>query len=84
MARSDQQMHIKVPPDMREFLVEQTKKYGSSLNSEIIRAIRERMDRIAAAGSSPRKANPAAQSQPAAETAVSSTANTKDEGYDRY
>lgn len=39
---------VRLPPDAKLWLVKQANKNGSSQNSEIIRAIRERMDRQAA------------------------------------
>ncbi|MBB3771566.1 Arc/MetJ-type ribon-helix-helix transcriptional regulator [Angulomicrobium tetraedrale] len=37
---------LRLPEEMKEFIEEQSNKYGASMNSEIIRCIRERMDRV--------------------------------------
>lgn len=39
---------VRLPADAKLWVVKQAKKNGSSQNSEVIRAIRERMDRQAA------------------------------------
>lgn len=39
---------VRLPADIKLWLVKQAKRNGSSQNSEIIRAIRERMERVAA------------------------------------
>jgi len=39
---------VRLPPDLKLWIVKQARKNGSSQNSEIIRAIRDRMDRVAA------------------------------------
>lgn len=39
---------VRLPADAKLFVVKESRKNGSSQNSEIIRAIRERMERIAA------------------------------------
>lgn len=39
---------VRLPPDAKLWVVKQARKNGSSQNSEVIRAIRERMDRQAA------------------------------------
>lgn len=39
---------VRLPPDAKLWLTKQAKKNGSSQNSEVIRAIRERMARQAA------------------------------------
>ena len=39
---------VRVPPDCREWLKEQAKRNVSSQNAEIVRAVRERMQREAA------------------------------------
>jgi hypothetical protein len=48
MNPSDQapKLLIRLPDDVKAFVAEQAKRYGSSQNSEIVRAIRERMDRV--------------------------------------
>ena len=35
----------RIPPDLKAWLSEQAERYGTSQNSEIVRAIRERMER---------------------------------------
>jgi predicted HicB family RNase H-like nuclease len=35
----------RIPPDLKVWLAQQAEKYGTSQNSEIVRAIRERADR---------------------------------------
>lgn len=37
----------RIPPDLKSWLAQQAERYGTSQNSEIIRAIRERMERQA-------------------------------------
>lgn len=37
---------LRIPPDMKAFLAAECARHGSSQNSEIMRAIRERMERI--------------------------------------
>jgi 1,2-phenylacetyl-CoA epoxidase PaaB subunit len=39
---------VRLPADVKLWIVKQAKKNGSSQNSEIIRSIRDRMDRVAA------------------------------------
>ena len=59
---------VRFPAGMRQWLAEQAAWNASSVNSEIVRAVRERMDRVAAslerrskaAGKGPEKAVPAA------------------------
>lgn len=46
MRRSAHQIKLRVPPEMREWIERQAGRNGASLNSEIIRCIRERMDRM--------------------------------------
>ncbi len=41
-----QKFVIRLPDDVKAFVVKQAKRNGSSQNSEIIRAIRDRMDRV--------------------------------------
>lgn len=56
------QMKIRVPEDIRAFLAAQAERNGCSQNSEIIRAIRDRMDRqsqsASEGGATPPKASP--------------------------
>jgi len=44
--RTDTQLKFRVPPLMKGWLLDQAKRNGASLNSEVMRCIRERMDRI--------------------------------------
>jgi len=39
-----QQMHVRLPRDLREWLGLQAERNGSTLNSEVVRAIRDRVD----------------------------------------
>lgn len=43
-----EKMQLRLPPDVKLWLHKQSKRNASSQNSEIVRAIRERMDREAA------------------------------------
>jgi len=45
MKRSDPTIHIRVPAEVRAWLEEQCAYYGSSHASEVVRALRERMER---------------------------------------
>lgn len=36
----------RMPEELKTFLADQADRYGSSQNSEVVRAIRERMDRL--------------------------------------
>jgi hypothetical protein len=45
MARSDRQVVVRMPTDVKAFIESEAREYGSSQNSEIVRAIRERMKR---------------------------------------
>jgi predicted HicB family RNase H-like nuclease len=42
-------LHVRLPPDVHAWLTEQSKRNMSSINSEIVRAIRNEMDRQARA-----------------------------------
>ncbi|WP_394060668.1 Arc family DNA-binding protein [Xanthobacter autotrophicus] len=44
--RTDQQIKFRVPSAMADWLRDQAKRNGASLNSEVLRCIRERMDRM--------------------------------------
>lgn len=44
-----EQMKIRLPSDLKAFVADQAERYGNSQNAEIIRAVRERMDRMQAA-----------------------------------
>ncbi|GHB26317.1 hypothetical protein GCM10007094_13170 [Pseudovibrio japonicus] len=37
---------IRIPPDTKNFLIGQAERNASSLNSEIVRCIRQRMDEL--------------------------------------
>jgi len=39
---------VRMPDGMRDWLAEQAARNASSMNSEVVRAIRERMDRVSA------------------------------------
>ena len=43
-----EKLQLRLPPDLKLWLNKQAKRNGSSQNSEIVRALRERMDRQAA------------------------------------
>lgn len=43
MARSDPQVSVRLPPEVKAFLKAEARENASSQNSEIVRAIRERM-----------------------------------------
>ena len=45
MARGDPQIAIRLPHDAKAFIAAQAARNGSSQNSEIVRCIRDRMDR---------------------------------------
>lgn len=45
MARCDPQINIRLPKEIKAFIAAQAERNGSSQNSEIIRCIRDRMDR---------------------------------------
>lgn len=40
------QFPVRLPPEVKAWLSDQASRNGSSQNSEVVRAIRERMDRI--------------------------------------
>lgn len=42
------QLALRVPADVKAWLADQAKKNGSSQNSEVIRAVRERMEKTEA------------------------------------
>lgn len=46
MRKSAHQIKLRVPPEMKDWIERQAGRNGASLNSEIIRCIRERMDRL--------------------------------------
>jgi predicted HicB family RNase H-like nuclease len=41
-------MQLRLPPDLKAFVAKEAERNGSSQNSEIIRAVRERMERTTA------------------------------------
>ncbi len=45
MARGDKQVNVRLPQDVHQYLATQALKFGSSLTSEVTRAIREKIDR---------------------------------------
>jgi hypothetical protein len=44
--KEDAKLLCRLPQDVKGFLESQSEKYGSSMNSEVVRSIRERMDRV--------------------------------------
>lgn len=40
---------LRLPPDAKAWVEDQARRYGSSQNAEIVRAVRERMERAQAA-----------------------------------
>lgn len=40
------QLQLRLPPDLKEWIADQAKKNASSQNSEIIRAVRDRIERM--------------------------------------
>lgn len=46
MDREHKPMMIRLPADVKSFVEAQADRNGASQNSEIIRALRERMDRV--------------------------------------
>ncbi|WP_394031743.1 Arc family DNA-binding protein [Xanthobacter autotrophicus] len=44
--RTDKQVKFRVPSEMADWLRDQAKRNSASLNSEVVRCIRERMDRM--------------------------------------
>jgi predicted HicB family RNase H-like nuclease len=45
LKQTDPQMRLRLPPDAKAFISAQAGRNGSSLNSEVVRCIRDRMDR---------------------------------------
>lgn len=43
MSRTDPQVAVRLPPDVKAFIQAEARENASSQNSEIVRAIRERM-----------------------------------------
>lgn len=56
MARSDPQMMIRLPVDVKGWIAQQAKQHGSSQNSEVVRALRERMERVEREGAGAKEA----------------------------
>lgn len=48
MSREDAHFRLRLPHDLREWLKHQVEKYGGSMTGEIIRAIREKVERESA------------------------------------
>lgn len=40
------QMKVRLPQDVSDFVANEARKTGASQNSEVIRALREKMDRV--------------------------------------
>ena len=57
-----EQMKIRLPADLKAFVADQADRYGNTLNSEIVRAVRERMERTTPATGESLQAAPAAGS----------------------
>jgi hypothetical protein len=60
MRRKVPQFLVRLPEDAKEFIAQQAARNGSSQNSEIIRCVRDRMEKMAATGSVIGVPNPAA------------------------
>lgn len=62
MPRTDPQVAIRLPPEVKRFIKAEAKLNASSQNSEIVRCIRERMERKKSSDGvqEPRKLNTAA------------------------
>lgn len=45
MSRADHQLKVRVPADVLQFLAKTAQDNGSSMNFEIVRSVRERIDR---------------------------------------
>jgi hypothetical protein len=58
MAREDAHFRLRIPSELRKWVEEQSARNLRSMTSEIVLAIREKAERMAA-GPSPEKANPA-------------------------
>ena len=50
MVRDDPQIKVRIPNDAKDFIESEAQWNASSLSSEIVRCIRERMERKGAAG----------------------------------
>lgn len=53
---------LRLPPDLKGWIEDQAKRYGGSQNAEIVRAVRERMERAKAATGQSLPAHPVAVS----------------------
>lgn len=62
MARADPKFMLRLPAEMKAWVQVQAKRNGASLNSEIVRSIRERMDRMTGAFEAPNKKSDDGQS----------------------
>jgi hypothetical protein len=49
----NEQLHVRLPADLKAWLAKEAARNGSSQNSEIIRALRERMERLCDAAVQP-------------------------------
>ncbi|EJK83559.1 Arc family DNA-binding protein [Rhizobium sp. AP16] len=43
--KGEAKLLCRLPPEIKGFLEKQSEKFGSSMNSEVVRSIRERMER---------------------------------------
>lgn len=46
MSIGNVQLQLRLPPDLKDWIKAQAEKNASSQNSEIVRAVRDRMDRL--------------------------------------
>jgi len=46
MSDKRDQLKIRLPADLKAFIDAEANRFGSSLSSEVVRAVRERMDRV--------------------------------------
>lgn len=60
MSRDDPKFVVRLPPTTKAFIAAQAARNGSSMNSEIVRCIRDRMDRENAATGASLATEPAA------------------------
>ncbi len=44
--KDEAKLLCRLPLDVKGFLERQSEKYSSSMNSEVVRSVRERMDRV--------------------------------------
>jgi hypothetical protein len=71
VARGDPQFNVRLSQDLKDFIAEQARLNGASQNSEVVRAIRERMDRV-----STRSAGPAASTGESLATSPADAGNS--------